>query len=197
MTTIDAYVDRVLALLPPATPRRAQIALELRGHIAERAAAGMSEGEILRQLGDPVALAESYLAAVPLRAATFGQRAVAMLIDVFTIILVIVPITVLLWNTLPREVQMFSIVIALAGGGFLFAAYIVAFEWQLGQTLGKRALGLRVVTESGTRISFGQSIVRALPMMLQMYWIDVLFALFTERSQRAFELLSRTRVVRD
>jgi hypothetical protein len=39
--------------------------------------------------------------------------------------------------------------------------------------------------------------VRQLPMFLQMYWIDVLFALFTEKSQRAFELLSKTRVVMD
>ena len=37
--------------------------------------------------------------------------------------------------------------------------------------------------------------VRQLPMFLQMYWIDVLFALFTEKCQRAFELLSKTRVV--
>jgi hypothetical protein len=32
-------------------------------------------------------------------------------------------------------------------------------------------------------------------MFLQVYMIDVLFALFTEKSQRAFELLSKTRVV--
>jgi hypothetical protein len=32
-------------------------------------------------------------------------------------------------------------------------------------------------------------------MFLQVYIIDVMFALFTERSQRAFELLSQTRVV--
>ena len=54
---------------------------------------------------------------------------------------------------------------------------------------------LRVVRESGTRISLGQSIVRQLPMFLQIYMIDVLFALFTDRKQRAFELLSKTRVV--
>jgi hypothetical protein len=40
----------------------------------------------------------------------------------------------------------------------------------------------------------GQAVVRQLPMFLQMYWIDVLFALFTDKQQRAFELLSRTRV---
>jgi hypothetical protein len=43
------------------------------------------------------------------------------------------------------------------------------------------------VRESGVRITIGQSVVRQLPMFLQLYWIDV--------HQRAFELLSKTRVV--
>ena len=63
-------------------------------------------------------------------------------------------------------------------------------------TIGKRLLGLCVVRESGARISLGQSFVRQLPLMLEVFWVDVLFALFTERHQRAFELLSKTRVVR-
>jgi len=41
----------------------------------------------------------------------------------------------------------------------------------------------------------GQSVVRQLPMVLQIYWIDGLFAFFTDKQQRAFELLSKTRVV--
>ena len=32
-------------------------------------------------------------------------------------------------------------------------------------------------------------------MILQVFWIDVFFALFTEKHQRAFEMLSKTRVV--
>ena len=56
-------------------------------------------------------------------------------------------------------------------------------------------MGLRVVQESGAQIGLGQSVVRQLPVFFQVFWIDVLFALFTERSQRAFELLSKTRVV--
>ena len=39
------------------------------------------------------------------------------------------------------------------------------------------------------------TVVRQLPMFLQVYMIDVMFALFTDTSQRAFELLSKTRVV--
>jgi hypothetical protein len=33
-------------------------------------------------------------------------------------------------------------------------------------------------------------------MLLQIWFIDVVFAMFTERHQRAFELLSKTRCVR-
>jgi uncharacterized RDD family membrane protein YckC len=61
--------------------------------------------------------------------------------------------------------------------------------------VGKRLLGLRVVRESGARISFGQAVVRQLPMFLQVFWIDAMFALFTDRKQRAFEVLSKTRTV--
>jgi hypothetical protein len=44
--------------------------------------------------------------------------------------------------------------------------------------------------------AWGRRSCRQLPMFLQVFWIDALFALFTDRSQRAFELLSKTRVVR-
>jgi uncharacterized RDD family membrane protein YckC len=37
--------------------------------------------------------------------------------------------------------------------------------------------------------------VRQLPVFLQVFSIDALFVLFTDRRQRAFELLSKTRVV--
>ena len=81
---------------------------------------------------------------------------------------------------------------------FLISAgclYPLVAEYVWGETLGKHFMGLRVVRESGGRISFGQSVVRQLPMFLQVFWIDVMFALFTEKHQRAFEVLSKTRVV--
>ena len=49
-------------------------------------------------------------------------------------------------------------------------------------------MGLRVAQESGARISFGQAIVRQFPQWLQVFWIDAMFAIFTERyraSERA------------
>ena len=131
MTAADEYVKSVLEWMPRTMSRRVQIGTELQGHIAERVAAGHPIAEVLRQLGDPVALAESYLAEVPL---------------------------------IPAP-------------------------------LGKRLFGLRVVKESGAQIGLGQSIVRQLPAVLQVYLIDAMFVLFTDKRQRAFEMLSKTRVV--
>jgi uncharacterized RDD family membrane protein YckC len=197
MMTGEIYINRVLDLLPRGTPQRDQIAMELRGHIAERTAAGVPETEVLRQLGDPATLAASYLSAVPLVAATFGQRAAAKLIDVGAATAIVVPVVCALFFMVPREFALFVIGPGFGIGFLGFLAYVILAEAQTGQTLGKRTMGLRVVQESGAQISIGQSVVRQLPVLSQVFWIDVLFALFTERHQRAFELLSKTRVIVD
>jgi uncharacterized RDD family membrane protein YckC len=195
MTATDRYIDRVLDRLPRTTPQRQQIATELRGHIAERTAGGQPEQEVLRQLGDPGALAESYLAAVPLVPVFFGKRVVAKVIDAVAVIAVVVPLALVGWRALPPEVAPFVLLAGLVSASFVFAFYTLAAEVLYGRTFGKALLDLRVVRESGARIGVGQAIVRQLPMFLQVYMIDALFALFTEKHQRAFELLSKTRVV--
>jgi uncharacterized RDD family membrane protein YckC len=92
------------------------------------------------------------------------------------------------WDWVP-----FGVLIAIIAASLFFGVYTVVSEWQIG--LGKRLVGIRVVRESGARITLGQAIVRSLPVFLEVFWIDVMFALFTDKSQRAFELLSKTRVV--
>ena len=198
--TIDDYINRVLAAMPATTPERSQIAVELRGHIAERLNSGSTADDVLRQLGDPIALAESYLSAVPLVSAPIGSRVTAKLIDIALVVVFMGAIAALLTGfftaLLPFEAMIpFAIMIVLVGSSFLFAFYTIVSEYTSGDTLGKRAMKLRVVRESGARISLGQACVRQLPMFLQVYMIDVLFAVFTEKRQRAFELLSKTRVV--
>ncbi len=194
--TADAYVNRVLSALPPATPRRDQIAMELRGHISERLASGQPLQGVLDQLGDPVALAESYLSAVPLVAGGFGARAAARLIDFALTVGMLSPAVALIWLVSSPEHMPLWLMAYLIVGGLVVAIYPVVAEAKYGTTIGKRLFGLRVVRESGSRISTGQAIVRNLPWVLEVFWIDALFALFTDRSQRAFELLSKTRVVR-
>jgi uncharacterized RDD family membrane protein YckC len=195
--TIDDYINRVISAMPQATPERSQIALELRGHIAERMQGGTPADEVLRQLGDPVVLAESYLAAVPLVPAPLGARALAKLIDIALVGMFITALAGLMVQLVAREwVFPFAMLIILIGGSFGFGLYTIASEAASGETVGKHAMKLRVVRESGAQIGVGQAMVRQLPMFLQVYFIDALFALFTEKRQRAFELLSKTRVVK-
>ena len=73
--------------------------------------------------------------------------------------------------------------------------YIVA-DSTTGQTVGKALLGLRVVRESGAKVTVGQAFVRQIPLFCSFYVFDALFALFTEKKQRLFEMISKTRVVK-
>ncbi|MBY0494723.1 MAG: RDD family protein [Cyanobacteria bacterium] len=199
MTTADDYITRVVGHMPGATPLRAQIATELRSHITERVANGQPLDDVLRHLGDPATLAESYLAEVPLIPASFWRRAAAKLVDILIVLAPILALVAVAWRAI-GTVNGFAFPILVGstaiGGPLLFGILTAIAECRTGQTIGKRLLGIRVVRESGARISAGQAIVRQLPMFLQIYWIDVLFSLATDKAQRAFEMLSKTRVVR-
>lgn len=196
----EIYISQVISKLP-AGPMRDQIAMELRSLIADRVERGHSVEEAIRQLGDPAALADSYLSAVPLVSAPHLRRIAAKFVDL------IIPIGFVCgmaaWYALQLHVYaernpwLFAYLPAalVIGGGVLYALALVYAEFRTGQTLGKRLFGLRVVRESGARIGLGQAFVRQMPVMLQIGWIDALFVLFTDRHQRAFELLSKTRVV--
>jgi uncharacterized RDD family membrane protein YckC len=192
MSAEETYIGQVIAQLPRAPGLRSQVAMELRSHIAERGEHGSTIDETLRQLGNPITLAESYVQAIPLVPASFWRRGAAKVVDLLAFACVYVPVAWLVAQFAPVEVV---VIVGIALFAVGCTVYLIIAEYQFGETLGKHFLGLRVVRESGTRISLGQSVVRQLPMFLQVGWVDVLFALFTERHQRAFELLSKTRVV--
>jgi uncharacterized RDD family membrane protein YckC len=193
--TGDLYVQSVIDHVPRGLPLRDQIAMELRSHIAERIEHGQPLDQVLRQLGDPLTLAESYLAAVPLQSARILGRVAAKLIDVAAVVAVVITVFAVFWALLPMEALYFLPVLCILGGVFGFVAYTVIAEYRQGRTFGKRLMGMQVVRESGARISLGQALLRQLPFFAQFYFIDALFALFTDRRQRAFELLTKTRVV--
>src|SRR5207237_1290714 len=79
--TADVYIQSVMDRVPQGMPLRDQIAMELRSHIAERLEHGQSLDDVLRQLGDPLTLAESYLASVPLQSADALPRLAAKVLD--------------------------------------------------------------------------------------------------------------------
>jgi uncharacterized RDD family membrane protein YckC len=199
----DIYISQVLSKLP-AGAMRSQIAIELRGHIADRVERGHSVEEAIRQLGDPAALAESYLSAIPLVAAPHLRRAAAKVVDLilplgFTCGMA--ALYVLRLQPLAERGGLNAVLFAyvpaglVLGGVALYSLSLMVAEFRTGQTLGKHLFGLRVVRESGARIGLGQAFVRQIPIFLQIFWIDALFVLFTDRRQRAFELLTKTRVV--
>jgi uncharacterized RDD family membrane protein YckC len=199
MTAEERYVHEVIRALPHEPRLRRQIEMEVRSHIAERVERGESVESAIRKLGDPVQLAESYLAAIPLVSATFLARTAAKMIDVALFLIPILPMVLLARLTFTGDgdsaipvLLVVCLVLVVPG----FCLYTAIAERQFSQTVGKHLLGLRVVRESGGRIGFGQALVRQLPVFLEVFLIDALFALFTDRSQRAFELVSKTRVVR-
>lgn len=200
MTAFDSYVEQVLDRIPHHLPLRDQVAQDLRSTFADRQALGESADEAIRQLGDPTTLAESYLSAVAMTPAPFMARVGAKLLDAVLYCIVLpIPAFIYLRMTFgtdrgPWNIAVF-LMIGLIGMGLWLLSAVA--ETRYSRTPGKKLMGLHVVRESGTRIGFGQAIVRQLPVFLNIFWIDALFALFTERHQRAFELLSRTRTVRD
>jgi uncharacterized RDD family membrane protein YckC len=195
-TTADTYIARVLAALPPNGRLGEQFAGELRSTIAERLAHGQTLDQALRQLGDPVKLAESYLAAVPQLPAPIVVRLLARLVDFAVATVVVAPVAVGVWYWGDVQYVPLWLFVYLVGSSTLIAIYPMVAEARYSRTIGKHLFGLRVVRESGTRISAGQAVVRNLPIFLQVFWLDALFALFTDRRQRAFEMLAKTIVVR-
>ena len=193
--TGEGYIQAVIDHVPAAMALRDHIAMELRSHIAERLAEGRPLDEVLHQLGDPLKLAESYLAAVPLESARLWPRVAAKMIDVLIVAVAVGGVTCLAVYATWPDTAMFLPIAGILTFAFGFPLYSVLTEYAYGQTIGKRVMRLQVVRESGARISLGHAVVRQLPFLAQFFWVDALFALFTEHRQRAFELLTKTRVV--
>ena len=203
--TVEEFISDVVSKIPHG-PRREQIENDLSAHLAERLEHGHSVDEAIQQFGDPDILAESYLASIPLVSGSFMSRAAAKLIDVPAILLTTCVFLYMAWKLIGPPGEPFwpgitrrenPLLFAICVGTLvvMFPGYFIAAEYLTDQTLGKHVLGLRVVRESGARISLGQAFVRQIPLVGSFPLIDALFALFTKKKQRAFELISKTRVV--
>ena len=204
--TIDEYVSAVVSQLPRQLVDRARVATDLRAHVADRMAAGASQEEAVAHLGQPDEVAAELLAAVRLEPAARLRRLGAFLIDC---IVGAIPICVLLafvFGLWPGEFA-----VGLSGPGFLWPAaililvasvsilslvYFPVLEKVYGQTLGKWAMGIVVVRESGGTLRWRDAIIRRIPFVFEFFWLDALFALFSAKRQRAFDMVASTLVVR-
>ena len=133
-----------------------------------------------------------------IRPAGFWIRVVAVLIDGVVLIVaqgILFGAGWMLWGSglsagmaVKGATQLFSSLIG--------AAYTIAFHWIWGQTLGKMALQIRVVSMEGGPLSFGQAVGRYFATFLSALILGIGFVMAGVRSDKRalHDLLAGTRV---
>jgi uncharacterized protein len=74
--------------------------------------------------------------------------------------------------------------------------YFAIAEWRWGQTIGKNALGIRVTTESGERLSWNAAAIRNLLRIVDFFLIGPIMIATSRRHQRLGDRLAHTVVIR-
>jgi uncharacterized RDD family membrane protein YckC len=141
--------------------------------------------------------------------AGIGSRFLALVIDTLiqVAVTVVAILTLLMLSVAAQAVRAGRSslwIVALAGFFFflLFFAYFAIFEivWN-GQTPGKRAIGIRVISESGRPLtvaeSIGRNLLRIVDQLPGFYAIGIVVALLNSRNQRLGDLLAGSIVVRE
>ena len=155
---------------------------------------------------EPARMVTPEAVALEFRTANLGSRILAYLIDMVVVAAGIFAgafAVALLGEAsdvvVPDWVAL-TIVLVLIPGWWL--GYFIAFEtlWR-GRTLGKAALGLRVVTREGAPVRFRHAAIRALLGLVDFFvfsgFFAVVFILFTRDNQRLGDLVAGTLVLRE
>lgn len=142
----------------------------------------------------------------------FIKRSIAFFIDLLVIQFVIIyPFREILKKIVPAESfkESYSI---LSGNGATSAVYAISFfialmiflyftftEYIAGQSIGKKIMGLYVVSET-EKLSLGQVILRNLAVLpffpfIVLWVIDPGFMMFTKTQRRLSDIISRTNVI--
>lgn len=134
--------------------------------------------------------------------AGIGSRALAAVVDLLIIVAAFIAIllaTGALANFAGGDV---AIIFVLTAVNVLFWGYYIFFEtvWQ-GQSPGKRQMGLRVVTMSGTTVTFMdclvRNIVRLVDFLPSFYGIGIVVMFISPLSQRLGDFAAGTIVIRE
>lgn len=137
--------------------------------------------------------------------ATLVERFVAVLIDmiilgvVLAIILIPFGIIALIVSQFGSLSSLFFGVPQLFWYG-LWILYFTYFESTSGQTLGKRLVGIKVVTEDNGVLDIGKSLIRNVLRIID--WLPFIFIIgafliiFTDKKQRLGDLVAKTKVVK-
>ena len=148
---------------------------------------------------------EGSMAGVGLRYASFGSRFVALIIDAVVLFIVSLVVNLAFGVTLPVPTPgaPFSGLAALFGIAFfvnlgLNFFYYVFLLTACGATLGKMAMGVKIVTPDGGPLSFGRSAARYFcANFLEAFtlWIGYLIALFDDQNRTLHDRICGTRAI--
>jgi uncharacterized RDD family membrane protein YckC len=136
------------------------------------------------------------------RVAGFGSRFLAWLLDLGMLVLFLLAGAMYL-GTLEEARPGIGVALVMLWQFTLIWGYFLLFEWLWqGQTPGKRALGIRVITVEGTSVTFVQSAVRnvlrvvdGLPVPFFLYGLGFAVAACNRESRRLGDLAAGTLVV--
>ena len=133
------------------------------------------------------------MAGGPLHPAGFWIRVGALLIDVICVMAAEMAFGFLVWALAEDRLA------AAAARAFRFLAspcYFVFLHWARGQTLGKMAFHVRVVSRDGGPLAFGQAVLRHLGSWLSavILGIGYLIAAFRADKRALHDFIASTRV---
>jgi uncharacterized RDD family membrane protein YckC len=139
-----------------------------------------------------------------LQLATIGPRLVAYIIDmiviyaIFFLFMALIGMAAALAKPDPNSVfvPMMTCGMFVVFFAALFGYPGIMVQWK-GQTLGKMAAKVKVVSADGSRVTAGQAWIRAVVcFFLQAFWITYIPAFFNDERMTIHDMAARTRVVR-
>jgi len=134
-----------------------------------------------------------------------GKRILAAIIDIVVLAVVFVVFAMLFGDTEPVEEDTEGFNLSLSGGpALIYFLVVIAYYWIMeaatGKTLGKMAMGLRVVTLDGTPYSamkaFIRNLLRVIDALPFLYLLGLIIVVVSKRKQRLGDMAAGTVVTR-
>lgn len=205
MKPAERYIDDVLSHVFADPEDRQRLEADLRSHFSEGEAEGRTPRQVIEGLGTPEEVAAAFNAEREFQYASFWQRLVAFFGDAGLLMCLVVPVLTLglMAGVVGEEPGGIAVLwflpfallfLAILGLGIF---YFPLLEAHYGRTLGKHLMRVRVVRESGSPIGLGQAFVRRLSFYFDMLWVDALFVFFTDKNQRALDIVAKTVVAQE
>lgn len=214
---VDAYIQEVLRNIQAPIEKKKRIEADIRAHFLEAEAMGEQAETVISRMGTPYELAEEMMSQVELAYAGFWRRLAAFSLDALIIavvaglylifLIVLGAVTIIeskncatdpsmIWNTKNLLVMIWAILGGIAASGAALL-YFPILEARFGKTWGKKVMGLLVAKENGLSIGYKEAILRRLSFFFNVFWLDALFLFFTEKRQRAFDIIAKTVVIKE